>query len=320
VLHSRTLEIAILNWNTWPLVDRALCGLEALGARPDVRVTVVDNASVELGRSIEKKYPWANVIRLDANWGYAGGNNWILTRTSAEFVLLQNSDAFPTPTTIDMLLNCMLQRPRAAAIGPALVDEAQRPQIGAYGNRPGLLRWIAEFSGLAALPPLGALGIWGRSVVQVGCLVPRPVGWVSGACLMLRMEAVRDVGLLDDGYFMYMEDLDWCERARQRGWQILYLPGASVTHLFGSSQGRASTRWIDSMLGFLQRAYPSWMVRILAGVGALGYGWRAVVYGMRWLPYRVGAQARRSNARALALYALSFAKAALRRRTPGAVS
>ena len=125
---SRTLEIAILNWNTWSLVDRGLSRLAPLGARPDVRITIVDNASAEPGTSVKTKYPWVNIVHLAANGGYAAGNNSILARTSAEFVLLQNSDAFPTPMTVDLLLDCMNERPTAAAVGPALVDEEE--QIG----------------------------------------------------------------------------------------------------------------------------------------------------------------------------------------------
>ncbi len=268
------VEIVILNWNTWPLLGRVLDGLRDLRDRRDVLVTVLDNASRDCGDDVLAGFPWVRVSRMERNLGYAGAYNHELARTTAEFVLLLNSDAFATPAAVDGLVECLRRHPHAAGVAPALEDDSGRPQTGAYGYQPTFLRWAMELSGLSVLPGLKPLGIWGRQQHRGGEV---PVGWISGACLLLRTEAVREVGYLDERFFMYMEDMEWCVRARRLGWEIYYQPGVSVTHLFGSSQSGHSTRWIRAWRDFLRAENPSWQVRLLAAMGALGFGWRAAV-------------------------------------------
>src|SRR6185312_16440158 len=102
---------------------------------------------------------------------------------------------------------------RIAAVGPALVDGDGRPQIGSYGHLPSPVRRFTEFAGISALPGLGESGIWGRGVARPGAQT-KEVGWLSGACLLVRLAAVRTCAALNEHYFMYAEDIEWCERFR----------------------------------------------------------------------------------------------------------
>jgi N-acetylglucosaminyl-diphospho-decaprenol L-rhamnosyltransferase len=272
----------ILNYRTWPLVDRALDALQMLQTRPEVRVTVVDNASGTRDASLERRYPWVHFRFNETNLGFAGGNNASLAVSAAEYVLLQNSDAFPTVTDVDMLVRVLDGDPSAAAAAPALAHADGSPQVGDYGRSPRIRRWFAELSGLAALPLLGWTGFWGRTLLTTDP-APRSVDWVSGACLMLRSAAVRQVGLLSEEYFMYMEDVEWCERARRQGWRVLYVPAVKVTHLLGASGGPVSTRWISAILGYVGRRHSPLAVRGLALVGAAGFAWRSLASRLRFV-------------------------------------
>ena len=274
---DRSLEIIIPNWNTWDLIRRAANVLRPLSSDPNVRLTIVDNASTDPGADVTAAFPWLNIIRLPTNVGYAAANNWVLERTHADFVLLQNSDAFPTPQDIVTLLDQLAKRPRAAAIAPALVTAEGRPQVGSYGHRSSAARWICELAGLPALPGLGESGIWGRAVIDAKENV-RSVAWVSGACLLVRMSAVRNSGLMTERYFMYMEDMDWCERFRRNGWDVLYLPSVTVTHLFAASQTSTSTRWIEAARLYVADHHSKAIAALLPIVGFMGFAWRAAAF------------------------------------------
>jgi GT2 family glycosyltransferase len=106
---------------------------------------------------------------------------------------------------------------------------------------------------------------------------------------------------------MYMEDVEWCVRARRLGWEILYLPGVSVTHLFGSSQSEHSTRWIGALSAFLRAEHPRWALRLLAAIAAVGYAWRAAISAVVSLGGNPRATVRRSR---LWAYATGFAAVA----------
>jgi len=159
-------------------------------------------------------------VESSENRGFAAGVNQLLQQCPADYRLVLNTDARPQPGAITTLHDYMAGHLWVAAAGPRLVD-AQGRWIGCHDRFPTVGQELANVLGLR------------RSRAHDG--LRSKVDWIEGACMMLSGLAVREVGLLDTGYFMYSEEVDWCRRARTLGWQIACLPDARVIHYVGKS-------------------------------------------------------------------------------------
>lgn len=228
------IAIIIVNWNTCALLEECLLSvaadLEASGLR-SAKVIVVDNGStdgsVDMMRS---SYPWVRVLVNEANVGFARANNQAFSVQLCDFYLLLNSDARLLPGTTARLLAEITVDEQVAVVGAALVNADYTFQAS-FSRYPTVASLIAQLLGLAPL-------LYGRhypSAPLASSLRARDVDWVGGACMMIRREAMEDIGPLDEGYFMYVEDVDWCWRMRQAQWRVRYTPFAVAIHLGGAS-------------------------------------------------------------------------------------
>lgn len=230
------LAIIILNYGTPALTEACLASLEPESRRlPGLRAIVVDNASPDdsaqqLAAIIDERgwSRWARLVRAEANRGFAAGNNIGITAIDAPAYVLLNSDTIVRPGAMSALLDAARAHPSAGILGPRLEDPDGTPQPSAFRLRTPL----TEFLAAAATGPLTrALG--GRHVALPPADHPHHADWLSFACVLIRREVIARVGLLDEGYFMYFEDIDYCRRARRAGFHILYWPAARVVHLRG---------------------------------------------------------------------------------------
>ncbi|SNB47968.1 glycosyltransferase family 2 protein [Geobacter sp. DSM 9736] len=186
------------------------------------------------------------VIETGANLGFAGGNNIGIRYArawGAKYILLLNNDAFiSSPDALPAMIEFMERTPRAGACGGRLLYPGGDPQQS-YGHFPAVPRTLAALFPLYRLLPSKWLKGVKRSNVVPDRKIREPlqVDWPSGACLMVRTEAVAEVGMLDERYFLYMEETDWCLRMKVRGWDRYYVPQAEVVHAFGGSVGKTST-------------------------------------------------------------------------------
>jgi GT2 family glycosyltransferase len=226
------LAVAILNYRTPALTAAALASLagEIDGGRD--RAIVVDNGSgddsVDRLRAVIAARGWASwaeVRPLAANGGFAHGMNQVLGRVDAEAYLLLNSDARLRPGAVAALLAALGSRPDAGVLGPCLVWPDDTPQVSCF-RFPSLL---SELERAAATGPVSRL-LRRYEIVRGRGAVGDP-DWVSFACVLIRRETRARVGLLDEGYFMYSEDVDYCRRARGAGWRVAYVPAARAVHL-----------------------------------------------------------------------------------------
>lgn len=231
------LGIVIVNYKTPALVIDCLTSLEPEVQMGQDRVVVVDNASGD--RSVEQIEAaiaqhhwneWAQVLPSTANGGFSAGNNLGIKALDADAYLLLNSDTLVRPGALDTLKKVLQERPDAGIIGPRLEWPDGTPQISCFRHRSPLSETIAS----AATGPVTKL--------LKSFDVPLPVSessmepdWLSFACALIRREVVDRIGLMDEGYFMYREDNDYCRRAQEAGWKILYWPQARVVHLRGGS-------------------------------------------------------------------------------------
>ncbi len=226
---SGDVAAVVVTYDAKPWIERCL---ESLAGTTTV---VVDNGSsdgtVEL---VRQRFPDVELVERE-NLGLAAGWNDGIRRTSGRYVLLMNSDAWLVGDAASRLVTFADRRPEAAIIAPRLLNQDGSLQRSVRGF-PTLWRLATEYFFLRKLAP--------RSPVLNGFYAGgfdhdevREAEFVMGACMLVRRSAIDQVGLLDEDFFLFSEETDWCYRFRQAGWQVLFFPGAECVHVGGASHG-----------------------------------------------------------------------------------
>lgn len=225
------IAVVVPTWNGQRTI--AAC-LASLGSLAPAELLLVDNASTDRTRELARgRAPTARLIALAQNGGFAAACNRGIRATVAPFVLLLNQDAVIDPLGIRALRVALTASPCAAAAGGRIMnpDGSLQPSMGPL---PHPLRVLLDrLPGVRTIIPTH---VYRNSRIYA---VPRAPAWLTGACLLLRRAAWEDVGPFDERYFMYTEDLDWCARARKRGWKLQYLPVRTAVH---ADEGRFPQR------------------------------------------------------------------------------
>lgn len=214
----------------------------------EVPVIVVDNASDDgTAAIVAAARPTARVIANHDNLGFAAAANRGIGAAGDAHVVLLNPDATLAPGVLGAMAAFADATPRAAAVSAFLEDEHGRPERVGGGRDASIASVAVHELGLGAV-------LRSQSLYRPGDpRRPLQLDWVAGTAVWLRREALDDVGPLDESYFLYAEDLDWCRRARQKGWECWVTPAARATHL-GSSSVNAAESWVDQWrLGSLDR-------------------------------------------------------------------
>lgn len=223
-----SLSICIVSWNTRDLLKDCLGSVYADPDSAGWQVLVVDNASSDgSAEMVADRFPQAELIRSPQNLGFSRGNNLALERATGRCLLLLNSDTAVDPGALGQLVDYLDSDPDAGAVGPRLVYPDGSLQFSC-GRTPGLHTEIVHKLLLHRMFPFFRFGRWSHEK-------QRRVGWVTGACLMVRRKAAMETGFLDPNIFMCFEDLDWCMRLRKKGWSVVYLPSSRVVHHDGQS-------------------------------------------------------------------------------------
>ena len=239
------LAVVIVSWNVRDLLRDCLASLLADVARDGIatRVIVVDSASADGSPAmVRAEFPSVELIASDTNIGYVKGNNLALRDLGdAEYVWLLNPDTRVQPGATKTLLDFMAAHPRCGLSGPQLQNADGSLQHGAFAL-PGLMQLAID-----VVPRLQARlrdTRWdGRYLpAQYAQHKPFRIGAPLGAAMLARAQAIAGVGLLDEGFEMYCEELDWAKRMHDAGWDVWCVPAAMVTHYGGASSGQASQR------------------------------------------------------------------------------
>lgn len=231
------IGIIIINYRTPQLVIDCLSSLEQEVEIGRDRVVVVDNCSgdnsLELITEAVKQNQWNNwvtIVPSPVNGGFSAGNNVGIKAVDAQAYLLLNSDTIVRPGAIATLYEVMEKYPEAGLISPRLEWPDETPQISCFRNH----------SPISELINSAATGFITKMLKSFD--VPIPVSdepfepdWTSFACVLIRREVIEQIGLMDEGYFMYYDDVDYCRMARNAGWQVVHYPKARVVHLRGGS-------------------------------------------------------------------------------------
>lgn len=256
---ERSLAIVIVSYNVRADLDRCLRSLAAATPSDPTTITVVDNQSSDgtLGW-LREAWPAVQAIDAGGNVGFARANNLGIRATTSEYVLLLNPDTDVPVDALPTLVDALASDDTAAIAGPRLVDAADRPELS-FG--PMIGPW-AEFTQRRLVRAYDAGAPWAVARVARETAQPGPRDWVSGACLLARRADLEAVGLLDERFFMYTEDVDLCAAVRARGRRVLFVPAATVRHLRGRSGASAPAaterRRRESQVAFYRKHHPAW--------------------------------------------------------------
>jgi N-acetylglucosaminyl-diphospho-decaprenol L-rhamnosyltransferase len=268
------LTIVVVSYNVERLLGACLEALRAAIARaPDVptRVVVVDNASRDGSVAlVRERFPEFEVRALDRNLGFSAGNNVALRDADSPFVLLLNPDTEVRDDAPAALVRFLEAHPKAGAVGGRLVYPDASFQHSAFRFPTLPMAFLDFFPINHRLTDSRLNGRYPRGWYDRPFEVDHPLG----ACVCIRREVLDQVGLMDEGYFMYAEEVDLCWRIRRAGWQIWYTPEATVVHHQGAAtrqfRGEMLVQLHRSRYRFFARHYPAWFGPAARAVVALG--------------------------------------------------
>ncbi|MCT7660917.1 glycosyltransferase family 2 protein [Mycobacterium deserti] len=258
---SDELVVITVTYSPGPHLDRFLASLSHATERP-VTVIMADNGSID-GAPEEalERYPYARLLRTGANLGYGTAVNraveeYLRDSDYSDFFIVANPDVQWGPRSIDIMLEAAARWPRAGSLGPLIRD----PDGSVYPSarhQPSLVRGGMH----AVVGPVWKNNPWTAEYRQERQEPSeRPVGWLSGSCLLLRRVAYEEISGFDERYFMYMEDVDLGDRLSRAGWQNIYVPTAEILHDKGHATGRDPARNLaahhTSTYTFLADRYP----------------------------------------------------------------
>jgi N-acetylglucosaminyl-diphospho-decaprenol L-rhamnosyltransferase len=245
------ISIIIVSFNARADLARCLESLRAAPPRSAHEIVVVDNRSTDGSADAARECPGVRLIENGANVGFARASNIGIRASGGANIMLLNSDTIVPAGAIDRLLEFLRQHPDAAIAGPRLVDASGRAELSFGGT-------IGPFNELWQ-----KLRARRQAFVDRTTRRPHAPGWVSAACLLVRRADADAVGLLDERYFMYAEDVDFCAAIRARGRRVLFTPDVEIVHLRGRSARSApaatTAAYRRSQIAFYEKHHPSWV-------------------------------------------------------------
>jgi len=294
------LSVIIVSWNVRDLLRRCLQALVPsskfqVSRSPlnnlepgtcNLELFVVDNASSDGSAAmVRQHFPQVRLIANDSNLGFTHGNNQGLAASQGRYVLLLNPDTEVVGEAVATLLTFLDAHPDVGVVGPQL----RYPDGSIQPSRRRFPTLATAFVESTVLQPLFA----GSSLLRRYYVADRPddvtqdVDWLVGACLLVRREAIAQAGPLDEGFFMYAEELDWCRRIKQAGWRIVYLPAAQVIHYEGKSSEQnlaaRDIRFHSSKVRYFRQHHGVWQAELLRLFLLGTFVWQLAVESLKWL-------------------------------------
>lgn len=242
-MHPLDLTISIVHTDNRARLEKCLRSIEAGTRAITYEIIVVDNASTDGGAEmVRREFPQVQLLCIPTRRGFSAGHNLALARGRGRYLLILNDDTELVADCFERLVHFMDAHPEAGACGPKLLNPDGSLQRTA--NRfPTLTYGIFEALALNRFFPNNPIqraniyAEWDRSTT-------RAVDAVSGACLLVRREVMEQVGLLDENFFLYSEEVDWCYRLARAGWQVYYVAEAQLVHYGGQSTAHCDPTWL----------------------------------------------------------------------------
>ncbi len=284
------LSIVIISYNTKDLTIRCINSIYEFTKGINFEIIVIDNASSDDSvKALEGLKNRIKLIKNKENNGFTGGNNQGIKASKGRYVLLLNSDTYILDNVLSGMVHWMDKNPRID-ISSCMLRNEDRSVQGTGGYFPSLLRvfsWmtIQDFpfvdNFIKPFHPQHAKSIFGKG--NDFYLKQKELDWVGGTFFFMRREVFENIGYIDDDYFMYTEEVDFCFRAKKVGFKVVYNPSWSIVHLGGASSATIEFPLISEYKGiklFYKKHYPAWqypVLRLLLKIGALG---RVVLFGI----------------------------------------
>lgn len=231
------LSIIIVSWNTRDLLAHCLSSIFTHPPPGKFEVIVVDNASVDgTAAMVRERFPWVRLMAMERNLGFAAANNRAIETGQGRYLLLLNPDTIVQSGALIALVDFMDKTPDAGAAGSLLLNSDGTLQISCYPV-PTLGRELWRLFHLDRLSPRAVypMADWAADV-------PRAVDTIQGASFMVRRDVLHRTGSLDESFFMYSEEVDWCLRIRSAGWKIYWVPDSRVVHHGGQSSSQVQSK------------------------------------------------------------------------------
>jgi len=288
------LSIIIVNWNTSSLLEACLRSIYDHASSLSFEVLVMDNGSSDGSAALVRaRFPKVWLIANAENVGFARANNQGIQASSGRYVMLLNSDTEVQPGALDTLVGFLEDHPAVAAAGPYLLNTDGSLQPSCHP----VLTPEREFWRLAFLDELLPLATY--PMERWDAHTPRPVEVIKGACLVIRRAALEQIGLLDERYFIYSEEMDLCLRLARAGWQLYWVPAARVVH-----HGAASTKQVaETMYLELYRSKLQFQAKFFGRWGVLRFkSLVGLAYLPRWAVAAIGSGVNRSLAPRARIY------------------
>lgn len=292
------ISVIIVNWNTKKLLEDCLTSIykhtktRSFSGEPDqddeggekgltFEVIVVDNGSEDGSQTmVKKEYPQVNLILNKDNLGFTKANNQGIKVTKGEYVLLLNSDTYLVENSLKKLVDLAKSMKNLGALGPLLLNEDRTIQqsAGFFPHLPQVFYWMSFIDDLPGGTILKPYHVDHNSFYQKN----HQVDWVTAAAILVPKKVIANIGGLDEGIFMYGEEVDWCYRIKKAGYKVYFSPTTSIVHIGRGSSGKISQ---NAILGeykglvYFYKKHKSFlalqMVRAFLKIGALA---RMVVF------------------------------------------
>lgn len=305
------LSIVIVSWNTRDLLADCLNSVMVNARHLSLQVIVIDNGSADGSAAmVRSEFPGVQLVENEANIGFAAANNRALPLCSAEYVLLLNPDTRVIGPALTILSDFLREHPPVGAVGPKIVHPQSRFRTLSCGYQPTIRTIFNHYFFLSRLFPESPAFRGYQLLMGVHDKQPRVVEWLSGVCLMVRRQVIEQVGPLREDWFMYAEDLEWCERISAGGWGLVHVPTAIVEHHQGASaqQNEAvRTMWVQSLKRYFVMRTKATRLQSLVFNTVLGMGllFRAALYWGQGLAPRPDRRMWQAESRRFWAYALA---------------
>lgn len=223
------ISVVIVAWNAKHYLELCLESLEKAPPRRSMETLVVDNASADgTAEMVQTRFPWAKLIKSSENLGFSRGNNVAIRQCQGRYIALVNPDVIVFPGCLDALADFLDQNPKVGNVGPRVFNPDMSQQ-STCRRFPTLWNNFCMATGLATRFKNSRF-FAGEHMFYFSHDRTMPVDVLVGCFSMIRREAFDAVGLLDEGLFMYGDDMDWCRRCWKAGWQVVFFPGAQAIH------------------------------------------------------------------------------------------
>ena len=291
----KEISVVIVTWNAKHHLEQCIRSVYKETKNLMLKITVVDNASKDGSMEmVQQNFPEVMLIRNEKNLGFSKANNMairkILKERKSDYILFLNVDTVIKNRAIERMEFYLESHSSVGAVAPALILPNRKFQTGSAGYLPSVVTGLNYFLFFSRFFPRMAKPLFIDQAVFSKKNKPLNVDWLSGACLMIRREVIEKIGLMDESYYFYAEDIDLGKRMKQKGMQLHYLPWISILHYHGAIYEKEfkeiNTRWLIQLYQYLKKEKGLVEYAFFRFLSIAGFLLRLFLYAIFWFVKR----------------------------------